>query len=215
MKQNMVRSCRASARIFFIALCMAGKSVLATMHIVQFGGNVGYTYSPASFSSNVGDTVKWEGDFGMHPFSSTSVPANAKTWHMASGASFSYVITEPGTYNYRCDAHYTLGMIGVFTALATEARNNAPNLNTARTVGIALAGVTASGRPIITFTVPAGPVTIKIFSMHGRKDAVILNHYLPAGMYTLPLGAELKARGPYLVELTGIGGKSSLVFQFL
>jgi plastocyanin len=104
---------------FFVCAAQANSAVL---HTVQFGGNLGLTFSPKSFSATVGDTVEWDGDFGPHVLSSTTIPAGAASWHNATGTTFRYVITVAGSYNYQCDIHVSLGMIGSFTASGSAVR---------------------------------------------------------------------------------------------
>lgn len=101
-----------------IVLILSATSIRATTHVVNFGGSLGNTYSPSSFSASVGDTVQWVGSFSVHPLSSTTIPANAATWHVAAGNSFSYRIAVAGQFNYKCDVHP--GMIGSFTVSATR-----------------------------------------------------------------------------------------------
>jgi hypothetical protein len=65
----------------------------------------------------VGDTVTWQGSFSSHPLSTTSVPPGAATINsINSGSTYSYVVLVPGSYGYRCDLHYAMGMVGSFTA---------------------------------------------------------------------------------------------------
>jgi plastocyanin len=88
-------------------------SLAAATYTISFGN---YAYSPNQLSVKVGDTIVWAGDFSMHPLSSTSVPQSAATWHVTSGSSFSYVVHVAGQYNYQCDIHFSIGMVGSFTA---------------------------------------------------------------------------------------------------
>ena len=107
----------------FIALLSADSN--AVTQVVQFGGTLGFTYSPSSFNAKVGDTVEWEGDFTMHPLTSTTIPTGAASWQNTTGTAFKYVIEVPGSYDYHCEIHYTIGMAGSFTVSATVAMPNA------------------------------------------------------------------------------------------
>jgi plastocyanin len=103
-------------------------NALAVTHTVQFGGTTGNVYSPKSFIANIGDTVKWTGNFTMHPLSSTTIPSSATAWHMGSGTTpYEYVIKVGGTYNYQCDTHVSIGMIGSFTVSSVGTIGN-PNI---------------------------------------------------------------------------------------
>jgi plastocyanin len=206
MKQRTVRAILKSGFLAAAAVCFGAQGLSATTHAVQFGGNVGYSYSPSSFSATVGDTVKWEGDFSVHPLSSTSVPATAQAWQNGSGTSFTYVIKVAGTYNYRCDIHFSSGMVGSFTATASAVRYNAlpPGANRAKEILLGVSEV--SGMPLVSLTLPrAGQVTIKIFDLSGRERAIALDRVVPAGSYSISLGKATLPSGFYFVELSSNG----------
>lgn len=83
---------------------------------INFGSGLGNVYSPNSVTVNVGDSILWQGDFGTHPLVSLTIPSGAASFSQSTGASLWYVVTTPGTYNYKCTAH--AGMTGTFTAVA-------------------------------------------------------------------------------------------------
>ena len=100
--------------LFAVLTGMVGTQGATTM--VTVSDNV---FNPASFSVNVGDTVMWMWVNGTHTTTSTSVPVGAATWDQMidqNNTSYMYVITAAGTYNYHCNFHYTMGMVGQFTA---------------------------------------------------------------------------------------------------
>jgi|SRR6185312_10156318 len=78
-----------------------------------------YAFSPSSVVCNVGDTVKWEWVAGTHTTTSTSVPAGAATWSQAmnsNSTTFMYKVLIPGMYNYQCNFHFAMGMVGTISA---------------------------------------------------------------------------------------------------
>ena len=82
----------------------------------------GITFSPSSFTANIGDTVHFvwanASTNPPHTTTSTSVPLGAATWNASlnsSSTSFNYVIRLSGTYKYQCNFHVSMGMIGSFT----------------------------------------------------------------------------------------------------
>ncbi|MBI5475938.1 MAG: T9SS type A sorting domain-containing protein [Ignavibacteriales bacterium] len=101
---------------YFLLTFLPFSFLNATTHIIQFGGSFGFAYSPNNISVAVGDTIQWQGSFALHPLSSTIIPSGTSGWHVSSGSTFSYVVAQPGTYNYQCDVHSTFGMVGSFTA---------------------------------------------------------------------------------------------------
>ena len=81
---------------------------------IQFGGGLGNNYSPAQVTINVGDTVKWQGNFSVHPLVSDD-----GLWATVSGGSvFSFTFTSPGTFRFHCQVHEALGMSGQVTVSA-------------------------------------------------------------------------------------------------
>lgn len=106
---------RAATRAAIAVVVLTALSAPAETHTVTFGTG-GFTYTPDQFTAVVGDTVVWEGNFLVHPLSSTSVPDGAEAFSSNSGTAFEYVITVPGSYEYECLVHGTTGMTGLFTA---------------------------------------------------------------------------------------------------
>ncbi len=194
---------RTTSIVWVLLLLAVVTTAHATTHVIQFGGSIGLAYSPNSLSVSVGDTIKWEGDFSMHPLSSTGVPAAAATFHQGSGSVFTYPVTVVGTYNYQCDVHFSLGMIGSFTASqATGIENdrtslrpdafsleqNYPNpFNPATTISFSL--------PSKSF------VSMKVFNVIGIEVATVVSEELPAGNYTMQWHADGLSSGVYFYRL--------------
>lgn len=104
------------------SLLIAGLSFFsiasATKHIVHVQN---FSFSPASFSATVGDTVEWQWAAGTHTTTSLTIPAGAASWNSninSSTTTFQYIITKAGTYNYWCAIH-TTSMEGSFTVTTT------------------------------------------------------------------------------------------------
>jgi plastocyanin len=213
MKQRIVRTLSGNCRIFIAVLCFSAQGLWATTHVVQFGGSFGFAYSPSSLAAHVGDTVKWEGDFSMHPLSSTSVPATAQTWHAGSGSSFIYAIKVAGSYNYHCDIHFSSGMAGSFTASESSVRFNVVPHNSGRVQGVTLVAEEISGMVIATMTVPhAQRVSVRVFDLSGHRIATVLDRPVSAGTYSIPLDAVAPASGFYFIKLSGNGTQSVVPF---
>ncbi len=150
-----------------------------------------HVFTPSSISSvPLGDTIMWIWLNGTHTTTSTSIPAGAATWNNnmnSTSTTFIYVPTVAGTYNYQCNIHVSMGMIGSFTVVGGTGIN-----------GTAAVPITAiSPNPVsqtlhiqfrstapmtITMTDMAGKKTIvKKFS--GKKSADINVADVPAGNY--------------------------------
>jgi plastocyanin len=174
----------------------------ATTHLIQFGGSFGLTYSPNSLNISVGDTIEWEGDFGMHPLSSTSVPTGAATFHQGSGSVFTYVVTVAGTYHYQCDVHATSGMTGSFTALATGVENIQSSLQPTAFRLEQNYPNPFNPTTILSFELPVQSfVSIKVYNVIGQEVATIVNENMAAGSYTKIWNASSMSSGVYFYKL--------------
>jgi plastocyanin len=203
MKNRFALNMVKSSLLALMAVFCAAQSPQATTHIVQFGGALGFAYSPSSFSATVGDTVKWEGDFASHPLSSTSIPVTAQTWHNGSGSSFIYVIEVAGTYNYQCDFHASIGMAGSFTVTQSGIRYRPLSAGSSATEEVWLSVLDNSGMPIVSMTLPSTrQVTVKLFNLSGLEIATVLKKVVRAGTYTIPIDTKTLANGVYFVRLT-------------
>ena len=86
----------------------------ATNHNVTTVGN---TFSPANITINQGDTVTWTNGGGSHNVNATlaTYPNNPEGFgNSVSSSSWTlqHVFSIPGTYDYQCDPHTGMGMVG-------------------------------------------------------------------------------------------------------
>ena len=78
-------------------------------------------YAPADITINVGDTVTWVNGGGFHNVNGTlnTYPGNPEGFGNGGASNgdwtYEYVFTQPGTYDYQCDPHVNLGMVGTIT----------------------------------------------------------------------------------------------------
>jgi plastocyanin len=209
MKHKTMYQTMVNSVILMMVMVFPMKGVFATTHVVQFGGSHGFTYSPSLFSATVGDTVHWEGDFSLHPLSSTLVPAGAATWSQASGSSFVYAVKVAGSYKYQCDVHAGIGMIGSFTVTQSSVKYLAPVPHSGNgSQGIALTTAVASGVLYVKLNMDhAQRVGVSVFDLSGRQVATLVDGILPAGRHMVPFGAKTVARGFYFIKLNSSGSQ--------
>ena len=96
----------------------------ATVFVVQA---LNFFYSPASLTVSAGDTVRFQWIAGTHPTSSTTGDWTSFVFFPLNSAepSFDLVFPNPGTYNYQCDFHASLGMIGTVIVTGSPACSTA------------------------------------------------------------------------------------------
>jgi plastocyanin len=86
----------------------------AQLHLVTASG---HAFTPQNLTITQGDTVRWQNTSGIHNVHelgsnlfNSGTPANAPWTYQ-----FVFSNVTPATYNYRCDVHYTTGMVGTVT----------------------------------------------------------------------------------------------------
>ncbi|MEZ4957263.1 MAG: lamin tail domain-containing protein [Saprospiraceae bacterium] len=90
----------------------------------------GTTFTPNDLTINVGETVTWDNQNGTHNIngSQQSYPDNPESFSNGGAAAapwmFSHTFTMPGVYDYHCDPHFSVGMTGKITVMATPATDD-------------------------------------------------------------------------------------------
>jgi hypothetical protein len=73
-------------------------------------------FTPDELKINAGDTVEWRNIDGFHNVNGTQTtyPTNPESFGNNTGVdwTYSHVFKVPGTYDYQCDPHVNLGMVG-------------------------------------------------------------------------------------------------------
>lgn len=174
----------------------------ATTQVIQFGGSLGLEYSPNVISVAVGDTIKWEGDFSMHPLSSTSIPAGAASFHQGSGSVFIYPIEVAGTYLYQCDFHFSLGMTGTINATLTDVENNLTSLIPHELKLYQNYPNPFNPATTINYQLPANEkVVLKIYNLLGEEIATLVNGNQLAGIHSVNFNAARYSSGIYFYSI--------------
>jgi plastocyanin len=104
-----------------LCLCVVGLFAMksfATIHVVNVSG---LSFSPANITIQQGDTVRWVKTAGVHNVAETSaVPVFRSGDPTGSAFTYNFAFNAPlvGTYSYRCDVHFSSGMVGTVTVQA-------------------------------------------------------------------------------------------------
>jgi len=107
--------------LFFLLFILA--KTYSNTQTISVGGMV-FTPTPAAVT--VGDTIKWVWANGIHTTTSVTIPAGALPWSApidSAHTSFIYKIAVAGQYNYWCNFHYKLGMLGTINASPIGIKN--------------------------------------------------------------------------------------------
>ena len=107
-------------QLLFIATLIVSlfisQNVYSTHHVVNTLGN---TFDQDTLSINIGDTVTWNNTGGFHNVNGSilTFPLNPQGFEnpggVSSGWTYTHIFTLAGQYNYQCDPHVMMGMIGV------------------------------------------------------------------------------------------------------
>lgn len=187
----------------------------ATTHLITISG---FTFSPATVTANVGDTVAWV-ITGVH----TATEVDNATWtangntplsggfnfNAASTSSLSswIVCTSAGTRYYVCSPHASMGMKGqINTAVGVEDIKNDISLNIYPNPVTETLNLTVNNAP-------DAPVSLEIVNVLGKKvidlggKQVLSNETrridvtaLPRGVYFLNILAENRIRSIRFVK---------------
>ena len=179
-----------------IALCFFNY-VAQTTHTVNTGS---YYYTPTNLTVQVGDSVIWINDGGLHdvngninsitnqPFSNP-VTFDSPSTNTAGAIIFAFKFTVAGTYNYDCSvgSHAANGMVG--SVIVTDPSTNTNTLNTSYLIYpnptfdfVFLSGITGKSLTMVY------DITGKLLQSTSSKKIDLLSY--PNGLYILNVHAD-------------------------
>lgn len=188
-----------------LALAIMPLASIAAIHTIQFEGALGLVDSSNILTVTIGDTIRWQGDFIVHPLRSTVIPAGAAAWTVTSGTQFDYPVTVLGEYNYHCNVHFGLGMTGAFIVMPVQENENINLLSASslRLQEIEPNPAFQSGIRI-QYSVPTEQnVTLSVLDLKGRKIATLAQGQRKAGFYKVDLLTCNLPSGSYVCRLQG------------
>jgi plastocyanin len=157
-----------------------------------------FEFNPEVVTVNVGDTIIRFWEEGFHTTTSTLIPSEATPWDAEISSSspfFQYVVTFPGSYDYVCSPHASMGMVGHFTATGTT---NIPVTTAASNLDFEW--YVNGNDLIITTSFPKLTQEVKLLTLNGqvlksfKQAALNQNNILSFDIGNVP-------KGIYLVEI--------------
>lgn len=86
-----------------------------------------YAFTPSALTINVGDKVVWTNNGGSHNVNGTQTTfaTNPESFgnDVSTSWTYEYTFNTPGTYNYQCDPHAGMGMVGTVTVSGTTGKD--------------------------------------------------------------------------------------------
>lgn len=187
-------------KIYFLLLMIAlfssalVKATKFQIHVTDHG------FIPIDFTVNVGDTLLWIWDAGIHTTTSTTTPSDAPTWSApvdADHATFQYAVMQPGIYTYQCN-HYQAGMTGRFNAVRSTGINETE-------AGMFLKVKADPGTDELKVelnTTKSGMLNLGLYNIIGRQIKELASSEQSAGLYQFTYPVADLAKGIYLVRLS-------------
>ena len=115
-------------QLLFIATCIVSLFISQNVYSIQHQvtATVGNNFAPANLTINLGDTVIWSnvgGGFHNVNASQAIYPNNPESFLNSTTPTngnwtFQWVFTIAGTYDYQCDPHAGMGMVGEINVIA-------------------------------------------------------------------------------------------------
>ncbi len=102
-----------------LSVLLVSFNVIAEEHVVSAGAT---NFKPLHLFVKPGDTVKWT-NMTIHDSQSMDglIPEGAKPWKSNIGQEIAVTLDTEGVYIYKCNPHYSVGMIGAI--IVGEANN--------------------------------------------------------------------------------------------
>jgi plastocyanin len=162
-----------------------------------------FEFDPAIFTINVGDQVMWMWDNsgGAHTTTSTTIPAGAASWDQVisqSSQMFTYTATVPGSYDYVCLYHQSMGMIGHFTVNGTTGITPIP------VVPILFINATSvlNNQLTISYGIPANThLNLKLYDIIGKSVQTFISSDKQSGSYSEIYSVANLKKGIYILAL--------------
>ncbi len=209
--------------------------LLITLNGYSFTQNVtvqNHVFTPASFSINLGDTIRWTWVGGSHTTTSLTIPSGSSAWDhsiTSSSTTFVYVPSKTGTYNYKCTPHFAMGMTGSFTVVCQQAtvqisaagantfcKGGSVQLNSSVSSGITSrqwqkGGTNIAGETGATYIAKAnGSYTLKVTngcgSMATSNAIIVTVNTLPEAVITPSGSVNLCSGNEIILQATVVAG---------
>ena len=208
MKTNSTfktRSCFALIFILALSLNLKGQ----TTHNVSVTSNV---FTPSQLTITVGDKVVWKNDEGSHNVNGkqATFPNNPSSFGNEVGAAwtYEYVFSTAGTYNYQCDPHAGMGMVGKIIV-------NPKTVTSSQTMTDVTEKIRLYPNPAseyIELIVPSNYKTINSVKIYSIAGSVVDEKTFSENKETFRYDISLFRNGIYLMEINAENQKNVLKF---
>jgi len=160
-----------------------------------------FEFNPAAVTVNTGDTIIWMWDEGSHTTTSTLIPNGAAAWNSVLNSTspvFIYIPVIPGSYDYVCSPHASMGMTGHFTVINTSGVSE--NILAGATLNSAMIN---NGELLLRFNLPSSStVSVILYNAIGNVVSTLITAARkPAGSYEEKFLLPSLKGGVYVLQL--------------
>ena len=189
-------------KINLIYFFICGSILLGSSEEVIVSSN---SFSPDHLEIDIGETVTWTRTGGFHNVdgSTDTYPDNPDSFFSGSASSswssFSHIFTVAGEYNYECNPHASMGMVGTITVSALSIDEvTIPNNYSIYSI------YPNPFNPVTKITYGLreySNVKIAIFDLTGKKVATLINKIQSSGYHSIDWNADNHASGIYFIKM--------------
>lgn len=166
-------------RLVLLTLLLTALAPLFATQAVAAPGHVmiqEYAYGPAAVTVKVGESVTWTNhDKAGHDVVTTAGPASFRSPLLATGQTWSFTFTKPGTYGYYCSVHPEMKAQIVVLPADPPATSAAPAPRTTTTAAAKPSAATPAPAQVVA---PAAPVPTTTEPPIATADPVVTQQSL-------------------------------------
>ena len=167
-------------------------------------------FTPAIQTITVGDTVIWTNIEGFHNVNGTqeTYPLNPESFGNEVGAGwvYKYVFNTPGTYNYQCDPHVSLGMVGKIIVNSKSVTSIAPINDMSNRIQIYPNPAT----DFINISLPQAFASVGLIKIYSINGVLIESKLFPDQSNRIQYNLSGFKSGVYFMEI-GIGTRKDVM----
>jgi len=191
--------------LVYLSLNLAGQ----TSHKVTVAN---FSFSPKDLTITAGDTVIWSNTAGNHNLDGLQsvFPSNPVSFgnNLGSGWTYKFIFKTAGTYDYQCDPHAAMGMVGKITV-------NTKTVTSAESLSDNSGNLQLYPNPASTFIelkIPANYSVIQSLNVYSISGALIDQKAFPGNSGSIRYDISRFKNGIYLMEINTDNHKDVLKF---
>jgi len=172
-----------------------------------------YVFTQSQLTITAGDKVIWKNNGGSHNVNGTqsTFPNNPASFgnNVGAGWTYEFVFTAPGTYDYQCDPHAAMGMVGKIIV-------NPKTVTSSQTLADGVEKIQLFPNPASQYMqliVPGNYAAISSVKVYTIAGSVVDEKVFSGNAESLRYDVSQFKNGIYLMEITA--GNQRTVLKFI